>query len=309
MDTVSRRASRSILPYAAVAALAAALPALALVLRNGHAGSTAAPTAEPRTAGPKLPPRGGLVLARESGRLGVALSARPVAGRGVELTVTLLGPDGDGVSGRQVSVVAQGRRAVAAPCGAGCYAASLPSAARRVVVLVAGRPVPFELPERTLPAAVLVRRVDSAIRRARSLVIDERLASSPTHAIRARFEIAAPNRLTYRIAGGAQAVVIGGRRWDHASAREQWVRSSQTPLRLPAPTWTAVRDARLVAADRRAFTVTFLDPTIPAWFTVRADRRTFRPAEVRMVAAGHFMRDRYSRYDVPIRIRPPSRGG
>src|SRR5205823_1512623 len=118
----------------------------------------------------------------------------------------------------------------------GCYEASLPSEARRVVVLVAGRPVPFELPERTLPAAALVHRVDSAIRRARSLVIDERLASSPTHAIRARFEVAAPNRLTYRIAGGAQAVVIGGRRWDRATAREQWVRSSQTPLRLPAPT-------------------------------------------------------------------------
>jgi hypothetical protein len=26
---------------------------------------------------------------------------------------------------------------------------------------------------------------------------------------------------------------------------------------------------------------------------------------VRMIAAAHFMRDRYSHYDAPIRIRPP----
>ena len=100
--------------------------------------------------------------------------------------------------------------------------------------------------------------------------------------------------------------MIGGRRWDRAARGEVWIPSPQTPLRLPTPTWTSVRDARLVATGPRSALVTFLDPHIPAWFEVRIDRRTLRPSEVRMIAAAHFMRDRYSHYDAPIRIRPPS---
>jgi hypothetical protein len=219
--------------------------------------------------------------------------------------VTLLGPDGGGASGRRVTFRGGAASAPAKPCGAGCYAASLPGAPARIAVVVDGADVPFDLPAHARPAAALVRRVADSLRRARSLAIDERLASGPTHAIRARFEIAAPNRLTYRIRGGAEAVVIGARRWDRASAAEVWTESQQTPLRLPTPTWSSVRDARLVATDRRTATVTFLDPTIPASFTVRVDRRSFRPLEVRMVASAHFMRDRYSRYDAPLRIRPP----
>jgi hypothetical protein len=303
MDAVARR-TRAILPYVGLAALAAILPVLALVLRKDrHTAPAAAPTGS-GIARPKLPAPGGIVLARESGRLGVVLSARRAPGR-LGLTVTVLGPDGGGASGRRVTFRGGGGSAAAKPCGAGCYAGSLPGAPRHVAVVVDGADVPFDLPAHARPAAALVSRVAASLRRARSLAIDERLASGPTHAIRARFEIAAPNRLTYKVAGGAEAVVIGARRWDRASAAEAWAESPQTPLQLPTPTWSSVRDARLVATDRRTATVTFLDPTIPAWFTVRIDRGSFRPLEVRMIAAAHFMRDRYSRYDAPLRIRPP----
>src|SRR5205807_1259000 len=67
----------------------------------------------------------------------------------------------------------------------------------------------------------------------RSLVIDERLASNPRTVIRTRFEIVAPDRLAYRIVGGQQAVVVGGRRWDR-SPNGRWQPSQQSPLRLPA---------------------------------------------------------------------------
>jgi len=308
MEAVPRR-TRSILPFVALAAVAAALPLLALALRTHSGGSS--PAAAPAGSGiaePRLPPPGGVVLARESGSLAVALSARAERGR-LALTATVLGPDGGGASGRRVVFRGGGRRLMGAPCGSGCYGAVLRGAPRRITVAVGGTEVPFELPARARPAAALVARIGAALRRARSLVIDERLASSPTHAIRARFEVAAPNRLTYRIAGGGEAVVIGGRRWDRASRSEAWIPSPQTPLRLPTTTWTSVRDARLVASGPRFATVTFLDPHIPAWFEVRVDKRTLRPSEVRMTAASHFMRDRYSHYDAPIRIRPPSPKG
>ena len=308
MDTVNRR-SRTILLYAVLAALAASLPLLALALRK-HSGrpSTAAPAAS-GVVDPRLPRPGGIVLARESGKLAVALSARTGTSR-LALTATVLGPDGGGASGRRVAFSGGGRRVGGTACGSGCYEASLPGAPRRITVIVDGAEVPFELPARARPASALVRRVGESLRKARSLVIDERLASSPKHAIRARFEVAAPNRLTYRIAGGADAVVIGGRRWDRATPGEAWIPSSQTPLQLPAVPWSsAARDAHVIGAGPRFWLVTLLDPQIPAWFELRIDKRTLRPMEVRMVAGAHFMRDRYSHYDAPIRIRPPTSRG
>jgi hypothetical protein len=258
-----------------------------------------------RIATPRLPPPGGVVLGRESGRLGVIVSARPRGGR-LALTATVLGPSGSGASGLRVAFRGGGRRAAARPCGSGCYSAALPGRPRHVVALVGDAAVPFTFPARAPSAGPLVRRVARALRGARSLVIHERLASSPTRRVLTRFEIAAPNRLTYRIVGGSDAVVIGSRRWDRASPREPWVESGQTPLDLPAVPWgRRARDARLVRHTPRLWIVTLLDPDIPSWFELRIDKQTFRPSEVRMIAASHFMRDRYSRYDKPLRIRPP----
>ena len=48
------------------------------------------------------------------------------------------------------------------------------------------------------------------------------------------------------------------------------------------------------------------EPTTPAWYTVTLDRRTLRTLDVRMTAAAHFMDNRYSAFDGPRRIRPPS---
>src|SRR5213079_1238046 len=121
--------------------------------------------------------------------------------------------------------------------------------------------VRFALPARARTALELVRRVGRSLRRARSLVIDERLASNPTTKIVTRFEVAAPDRMTYRIVGGSQAIVIGARRWDRGGPRERWVPSQQSPLSLPAVPWGgSPRDARVVGETRRLWIVTLLDP-------------------------------------------------
>ena len=53
--------------------------------------------------------------------------------------------------------------------------------------------------------------------------------------------------------------------------------------------------------------LTFYDPRIPAWFRLRVEPRTARPVELHMVAPAHFMVDRYSSFDRPVEISPPSR--
>jgi hypothetical protein len=47
------------------------------------------------------------------------------------------------------------------------------------------------------------------------------------------------------------------------------------------------------------------EPTTPAWYTVTLDRRSARMLEVDMTATAHFMQDRYTAFDAPLRIRPP----
>ena len=97
-------------------------------------------------------------------------------------------------------------------------------------------------------------------------------------------------------------------RWDR-TGNGPWKASPQSPLRLPAPPWSRVRDARVlrrgVDRGRPVWVIAFLDPTIPAWFEAQVDRRTFRTLDVHMTAAAHFMHDRYSRFDAPLTIRPP----
>jgi hypothetical protein len=126
------------------------------------------------------------------------------------------------------------------------------------------------------------------------------------------WRMAAPDRLSYRIRGGASAVVIGRRRWDRTRPGAAWARSTQIPpLRVPQPSWGYVaRDAHLLAATRLngrpVWIVSFANPTIPAWFTAWIDRRDYRTLQLRMTAAAHFMFHRYLEFNEPLRIQPPA---
>jgi hypothetical protein len=103
------------------------------------------------------------------------------------------------------------------------------------------------------------------------------------------------------IPNGAQAVVVGPRRWDRVTPTGRWVESPQTPLPQPATQWTVATNAHLL----RAGVVSFVGPDIPAYFTVSFDPRTLRPRVLHMTAAAHFMTDRYVRFDSGPAIRPP----
>ncbi|HEV2590597.1 MAG TPA: hypothetical protein VGU02_01770, partial [Gaiellaceae bacterium] len=278
---------------AEVVLIAVVIGAVAVLvqLRPGRdvTGAIGAPQAA--TQPPVLPGGDVVVDGHELGTLAVGI-ARSTS----QTWVTLLGQDGAGVDGRDVTVDGQ----PAAACGAGCYRSGPHDGPLRVSV--DGAVTNFDVSPIAPDANALLRRVTHAFESASSIVFDESLRSGPTGGIVARFTVKAPDELGYVIRGGAQAVVIGARRWDRDTPHAKWVRSAQTPLHVTQPYWRKPTNAHLVAPN----TITFLDRQIPAWFrvTIGADDH---PTRMHMTAAAHFMVDRYRGYGVPVTLSPPSR--
>ncbi|HEX6663251.1 MAG TPA: CopD family protein [Gaiellaceae bacterium] len=247
------------------------------------------------TGPPPLPAREMVVQAQEDGDYGVALAVHPP---GAEVVV--LGPDGQGINGLTVEIDGK----PAAPCGAGCYGA-FASFGPRVTVSVDGRKLTFRLPRKPRPAGSLVAGATAAFRRLRSVDYLERLASSPRNRVVSAFTLESPNRLEYRIRGGASGIIIGSRRWDR-SPGGKWEPSTQTPTPQPEPIWAGhFTNAYLLATTPSTYVVSFLKPIGPAWFTVVLDRRTLLPRTLQMTATSHFMKHRYTRFNAPRTIRPP----
>ena len=255
---------------------------------------------------PPPPPRGALVLGGESGSRAVALAV----GNG-KLTATVLSPTGGPLSGLKVAFRAGLRLIPAKPCGLGCYSAAAPRPRHVELRLSGSRPVTFDIPARTRPAATIVARAARATRALKSLVYEESLRSGPTGGLLTTWSLQAPDEVEYRIRGGADAVVLGTRRWDRDRPGAPWRRSQQLPaLRVPQPAWGStatnaylLRDGRV--AGKPVWVVSFANPTTPAWFTAWIDRATYRPLRLRMTAAAHFMTHRYVAFDRPLKIAPP----
>ena len=291
-------------------ALLAVLVVAVAVLTDLRPPSRAS-AAPPVVGRPAPPPADALVLAGQDDDVAVGLAASP-RGKSVAIRVTALGEDGNGIDGLRVRVAGGD----ATPCGAGCYARTIPLPAppRNVDVRLEGPGVEtatlrFVLPRRwpAPAAAALVTRADRVFRGLRSLVIHEHLASSAKNAITTTYRVAAPNRLAYSIVNGPKAVVIGGTRWDKLPGG-RWERSQTEPLRQPEPFWgpDPRTNARFLGtgsvAGRRVDLASFYDPRLPAWFVLSIDPTTGRLLALHMTAEAHFMQHRYTDFDEPLRI-------
>jgi copper transport protein len=265
--------------------------AVLVQLKPSREARAAAPAPVTSLAPPVLPPRDAVVDAQELGDLGVGVARSPSA-----TLVTLLGPDGTGIDGRTVTVDGTATTS----CGAGCYRAGPHDGALQVTV--DGDTLTFRVSATAPDATALLARVTHAFRQASSIVFDESLRSSPANGIVTRFTLKAPSGLSYVIRGGAQAIVIGTRRWDRTTPTGRWVETQQSPLQVTQPYWHEPTNAHLVAPG----TITFLDRSIPAWFRVTIGAHS-RPTVMHMTAASHFMVDRYRSYDAPVTLSPPSR--
>jgi hypothetical protein len=307
-------ASRNLL-FVVGALIACALIAgvVALFAFGSHGGSAVQATRVQPAAAASVPPRGALVLAGAAGQRAVALAVQRGNRAQARLTATVLSGNGPPESGLDVSFRLGGSTLRAHPCGSGCYSALAPSRASlgRVEVLVPNGPVSFRIPATTRPGAAIVRRATRVFDRLRTLVYVESLRSGPKGGIVTTWRFKAPDLLSYQIHGGAAAVVIGRRRWDQTRPGGRWVKSETTVLRVPQATWSAdVRNAEVLGSarvgGRPVWLVSFMTPSVPAWFTAWIDKRSYRTLRMRMTAAAHFMYHRYVGFDRPVRIKPPS---
>ncbi len=286
---------------------AAGIAVVAFLATGSDPAPVALPSIPPARAAAALP-GAGLSLAQQSGRRVVALNLQ----RGTpttRATVTVLDAEGKPVSGLEarVGVIR------ATPCGRGCYRALVPSVGSRVDVhLGSAADVSFDVPARwPVSAVATLRKTEKALAAAHSVLYRERLESAPGTVISTTWREVAPNRMSYSIAGGSSAVLIGAHRWDRAAGSARWLRSPQDPVSAPALPWgTDVRNVVMLApaAGRQGEDLRFalFEPSIPAWYDVTVDARTFHLRSVHMTAPSHFMRDDYAAYDGVAGITPPT---
>ena len=64
-------------------------------------------------------------------------------------------------------------------------------------------------------------------------------------------------------------------------------------------------DVRVMRESPASVTLSWVDPSVPAWYTATFDRTTKLPSTLRMTAPAHFMRHAYLAYNTPIRITAP----
>jgi hypothetical protein len=266
-----------------------------VLLAEGQPGTVRTVSIPAAVGPPPLPPRDAVVLAQEDGNNAVTLAAVP--GR---IRIVLLNGEGIGVKGADVTVGASKTTA----CGAGCYEAKT-DIRGRIPVAVDGRVHTFVVPHAALDASALMTRASRTFRALRSVTYVERLASNPRHRIVSTFTLEAPDRVEYRIHGGASGIVIGTRRWDGGGGH--WIESQSTYLPQPSPIWgTPITNAHVLARTRNGVTVSWLNPKVPAWFVARFDLRTLHPQSLAMTATAHFMHHVYSGFNAPRRIFPPT---
>jgi hypothetical protein len=275
----------------------------------GRGGSSPSPSTQTFASRPAttVDTRNAYLVAGRSGSTLVGLAARP---RG-PVDVIAIPPNLATIPAADVRARVGATAPEASSCGPRCFRfplTVLDGKPTRLVVTVRGRPVRFELPARLPPGAAGLygaarRRMDAL----RSVRVDESLSSGGA-AIRARFDLAAPDRMRYVTSARQQAIVIGNSRWDLTGGK--WERTSYQRIAQPAYMWAGARYPRLLGrttlAGKPVRIVALFRPdgSYPAWFRlyVTPDRRILRGE---MIAPAHFMVDRLSAFDRAGPIRPP----
>ncbi len=304
-----------LIPGLAVLAVSAAIVAPAAGAGDG------APPFEPAVLGGQPP--NAVVLAQEDDELAVVLALAPRPG-GLLAVVTVLDYDGTGASGRSTTVTvttADGRSISADARGGplGTYQATLATTSSPVSARVSvdgprswDRPIAFTLPRSAWPpqpAGKLMRSVDRAYARLKTLVIHQRLASKPGDAVTTVYRAIAPHTLATEDSSGDATVQIGKHLWGRVGGGT-WVASTTTPVQAIKPFWSGiVEDPVLLGSGRLrgrpVWNLSFAAPQLPAFFRLAVDKQTDRVLDLHMTAAAHFMHHVYGPFNSKLTITPP----
>jgi putative copper export protein len=163
-------------------------------------------------------------------------------------------------------------------------------------------------------ARALLERAQEAMRSLRSVREAERVSSVPGAYAITDYRLKAPNRMAYRTNGQVDSIVVGATQWTRGQPGVAWQKDAYgggLPFRTRSWfTWTTyARYVYLLAernqGGRRVAIVALMDPGTPAWWRLTIDRRTHRVLEDRLVTSGHFMTQRFTAFNRPLRIQPP----
>jgi hypothetical protein len=307
----------------AVCVAATAVAALAVgawALTRAGSGSSGISATEIESGGPpSVLTKGfvGLPLAGHDRDVLVGIGARP---RG-PVDVVVITSDESPVASDDVTLVHGTTRvsgSAATSCGSRClrFPLRVLAGARSSFVVTVDLPrkpaasVRFALPA-GLPASAdrLYRAARTRMLALDSLTMHETLGSGLAPPVVSTWTFGAPDRMSYEIAGGSKAVVIGTRRWDRADGK--WTRSTSSPLRLPAYPWQVVTSARLLGSTRldgrplRVLAALKPGAEFPTWFLLYVTHGG-DVLRMRMTTTGHFMVDTYGALDSAPPIRPPA---
>ena len=213
-------------------------------------------------------------------------------------------------------------------CGIGCEDVRLPGSARTLTVSAtfagtrysAQLPVAFDAAG-DAQAAALLRSVDAAQVRLRSVAADETIASSPSEVEATRYDIGAPDRFAYTVAVNGRltdsTIIVGTREWDRAPG-QSWQPGTfgTSPFSAAAylDWWNGYANApRLLDRTRvggTAFadvaTVAELPGLGPVWLRFHIDTTHDRVVVVRMITVAHFMTESWSEFGTAPPIAPPA---
>jgi hypothetical protein len=297
----------------AVAIVAAVAAGVWLVQRGSPSHTSVIGGASPpaRIGGPLLRDPNALMLGTHAGDVLLGLAAVP--GR---VEVVVVPGDTSHIPIGDVRIAVRGHASTLSRCGRACFAVEAPvlngtPAALSVDLRRQGhRPdlAVVRLPAHLPPQAhAMLTAASRRMRAVRTVQVRETLSSGDA-TLRSLFSFAAPDRMSYVTSVGSKAIVIGKRRWDWDNGR--WHESSDDPIQAPAYNWEGAGRPRLLGravvagVSVRVLAAFRPNESYPAWFRlfVARDGRILR---MEMSAPAHFMVDRYTGLDRPLRIEPP----
>lgn len=163
-------------------------------------------------------------------------------------------------------------------------------------------------------ARQLLSQAQARMRQLHSVREQERVSSVPGFFATTTYRLKSPDRFAWVTNGGVSSVTIGATQWTRPARRLPWTRGQFggcLPFRTRSWfTWTTyAREAYLLDVRRedvrRVALVGLMDPGTPAWWRLYIDLRSHLVLRSRLITNGHFMDQRFSRFNAATRIEPP----